>query len=292
MPVPPETPEMLQEKTVVGESTVIISSNIQEISTQNETLAGESTMPVPSEIEGETVPMALASPTVHAYEHFGSEAAPGALFTAQPGAAETIPARSDSLQNTYQIVPGQLQPGQPMPVPPKKRRVGLWIALAIVVALLIGGGTAFAIVASQRPTNTPAQALQTFCHGYKTLNAQELYSTLSNASQKDTSLVQIQQSFDLLQSFSSLVKIANCTVSNIQQKDTTATGIITLTESVSFGAISTSTAVSIPTKLVLENNTWKIDLSQTRSNFTMPTFTVPTFPPDFLTPTPSDNSNQ
>lgn len=256
---------------------------------------------IPRETASETMGMATAPQAASAYERFGEATGPAPYpgviepvrnapaiapvqylpqnAYSQPGAPEIIFTQPGYPQYTSPLAPGQFQPGQPfMVTPPKRRKTGLWVALIIVAILLLGGGTAFAVVASQRPTNTPTQALQTFCHGYKTLNAQEVYGTLTRASQSATSVTQIQQSFDELRKLSSFIQITDCTVSNVQQKSATATGLITFTESVSFDGTSTPVAVPLSMALALENNTWKIDTSQMNSNLTGPNFPTPTVP--------------
>jgi hypothetical protein len=188
-------------------------------------------------------------------------------------------------QSMYQQpgMPALAQPGQPgQPVAPKKRRVGLWVLLGIIVALLLGSGTALAIVANLGPTDTPTQVLQEYCDGYMKANAQEVYNTLSSTSQSKNSLADIQQSVDALKNLSGLAKLTACKVSEVQQNGSNASGTITLTENVSFGNISLS--VPIAMGLVLENNAWKIDVFQTHSNFLFPT---PASSPGIVTPTAS-----
>lgn len=203
---------------------------------------------------------------------------PSVGANAQPGYSQAL-----YLQPS---VPLPLQPGQPgLTVPPRKRRIGLWVALIIALLVVLGGGAALALAAAQRPTNTPTQVLEQFCHGYKTLNAQEVYDTLSTASKGGTSLAQLQRSFDELRSLSSFVKISDCKVSNIHENGSTATGTITLLDTISFGDITSTTSVPMSMGLVLENNTWKVDITKMDSNLTMPT-------PTFLTPTVPGSSNQ
>jgi len=180
--------------------------------------------------------------------------------------------------------PGMPYPGAPIPVA-KKRRPLLWAIIVIVVVLLVGGGTAFAIVARNTPTNTPTQALQQFCHGYQTLNAHEVYGTLSTKARANASEAQLQQAFDLLKGMSNLVKISDCTVGSVQQNGSTASSTITITATVSLLGTSTSSSNSLPMSLVLENNTWKIDTSSTAA----PNFTMPTFPSGIPTPTPANS---
>ena len=138
-------------------------------------------------------------------------------------------------QDIYQQPSGSLplQPGQPgLAVPPRKRCTWLWVALVIVVGFLVSGGVAFAIVANLGPGNTPTQALQHYCDGYMTANAQEVYDTLSTASKAKNGLADIQESVDQLKNFSGLAKLTACTVSDVQQSSSGATGTVTLTEKV------------------------------------------------------------
>lgn len=215
---------------------------------------------------------------------------PAAPSGAQPGypLTEAYPsyyAQPGYSQSMYQQAPNALplQPGQPgLTAPPRKRRTWLWTALIIVVAFLLSGGVALAVVATLGPTNTPTQALQQYCDGYLTTNAQEVYNALSKASQEKNSLADIQQSVDQLKNLSGLAKMTDCKVSNVQQNGSNATGTITITEKISFGNLSVSVPLSMG--LVLENNTWKIDIFQMHSNFFLPT---PTVSPDFSTPAPS-----
>ncbi len=210
---------------------------------------------------------------------------------------DTIPAElaGDNPPPAYYAQPGEYQsPGMLIgeaPVPPEKRRTVLWVVLILVAIFLVGGGTALALVASQRITNTPTQALQQFCDGYTTLNAQETYDILSQSSQAQTSVSQIQASFNELKKLESFAKFSGCTASNVKQNGSTATGTMTLTVSVSFGTISSTSSVSLPVPLVLENNTWKVDMSKMASNFNSMQG-IPTLPPTFLTPTVSGSTNQ
>ena len=214
---------------------------------------------------------------------------PGVSYDAQAsyGYPQTVAyapqyAQPGNPQDMYQQPPGSLplQPGQPgLSAPPRKRYTWLWVLLVAVVGFLLSGGIALAIVANLGPGNTPTQALQHYCDGYMTANAQEVYDTLSTPSKAKNSLADIQESIDQLKNFSGLAKLTACTVSDVQQNSSGATGTVTLTEKVTFGNLSVS--VPIVMGLVLENNMWKIDVFQTHSNFLFPT---PSVPPDVLTP--------
>lgn len=251
-----------------------------------ETLADEATMLMPT---GNGTPEPTANPAGADEPAPYPQATAYAPNYAQPGYPPTVAyAQPGYPQGIYQQPSMPLQAEQTgLPVPPRKRRTSLWIVLIIVVVLLLGGGTALAIVASQRPTNTPTQALQQFCDGYKALDAQKVYDTLSKDSKSGTSLAQLQQSFDQLKNLGSLVKITDCKVSNVQENGSSATGTITIAETVTLGDFSSSVSTPMSINLVLENTTWKVDTTKMNSHLT-----EPTFPPNFLTPTVPGSSNQ
>jgi hypothetical protein len=174
---------------------------------------------------------------------------------AQPGLPQSIHARQEYT----------------LPFPPassslqaSKRHVRLWPLLLAVVVFVLGSGTALAVVVSQQPGNTPTQVLQNYCDGYKTSNAQEIYDSLSTASRKATSLRKIQQGFDVLKLFGNTAHISDCTISNVQQQETTASGDVKMTVDVLSGNFSFSTEVRVTMGLVLEDNSWKVDTQQTR----------------------------
>jgi hypothetical protein len=121
----------------------------------------------------------------------------------------------------------------------------MWIAIIALILLLgIGGTATYVIIQNQ---NSPTATLQKFCNGFKDKNAQEVYETLSTGLRAQATVVVIQH---LLDSYTSL----DCTVSNVQQNDLTATGTITLTATQ--GGTSHSSSGTIP--LVKEDGQWKI----------------------------------
>lgn len=192
-----------------------------------------------------------------------------APYAAQPGQ----PQPAQGVYTQYAAMPPS-QPGQPYAGQPgapvvKKRRPLLWVAIIVIVLLVIGGGTAFAIV-SNLPTNSPTQALQQFCHGMTTLNAQEVYGTFSAASKGKESLQQVQESFALIEDFNGTVKFSKCTVGSVQENGSTATGQVDLTTVVSLLGLSSSSTTHMPMQLVLENKTWKIDFTKGSNNITIP----------------------
>ena len=246
----------------------------------------------PAAVEPSTliIPPAPAQPVISApnYEAYAAEVPVGQpQYTPLPGTLQANPYFAPPLpdgQPGYYAGANQQAAwnGAPVPTPRKSRRG--WLVLVIVLlVLLIGGGTVFALIATRGPGNTPTQVLQQYCTAYQAYDAQGVYNTLDAAGQASTSVSQIQQSFDLVKS---LMTIKSCSVSNVQQNDSKASGTVTVTESISLLGISTTTAIPQTIGLVVEHNLWKIDLSSTKTTpATEPTFTLPTFPPDFLTPT-------
>lgn len=221
---------------------------------------------------------------------------PEQTIYAQSGSAPTIPVGTQMGGSaTYQA--NYAQPGLPPGTSPRakkafplqtgpigKRHLRLWLLLLAIVVFALGSGTALAVVIDQQPANTPTQALQAYCDGYKTSNAQEIYDSLSAAAKKDTSLRNIQQGFDVLKLFGKTAHISDCSVSDVQQQDTTAIGDITMEVEVSSGNFSFSTSVRIPMELVLEDHTWKVDARQTRIIEPAPS-PAPALTPGLLTPT-------
>src|SRR5260370_22162310 len=120
------------------------------------------------------------------------------------------------------------QPGfAPYPAqPPRKSRTGLWVGIIAIVLLLgAGSGVAYFVIQGQ---GSPTATLQKFCDGYKNLNAQEVYDTLSTGlkAQPNNSEADIQKGFGLAQTTGA--KISDCAVSNVHQNGSTSTTTITI----------------------------------------------------------------
>lgn len=151
--------------------------------------------------------------------------------------------------------PPQPQPGfTPYPgQPPRKSHTGLIVTLVVIVLVLIAGGVAtFVVIQNQ---STPTATLQRFCTAFKNLDAPGVRDTLSTSAQADpaNSLANIQDAFNTLKKLHATI---GCTVGAIQQNGSTATGVITLTSSVSgLGALPSR---DTPVSLVQENGQWKI----------------------------------
>jgi hypothetical protein len=111
----------------------------------------------------------------------------------------------------------------------------------------------FSIVQGQ---NSPTTVLPKFCDGYKNLNAQEVYDTLSTNMQAEpnSSEADIQKGFN--QKKSSGSSITGCTVSDLQQNGSTAAGTITFIATSNGGSVSFAGIAT----LIQENGQWKINI--------------------------------
>lgn len=195
------------------------------------------------------------------YEHFGiSEEAFQSHSTPQPSVGNT-PAFYP--QTTYSIFPGQ--PYLPAPTS-KKRSYVPWIVGIIVLLLLLGGGTTLAFALALQPP-PPDTTIQTYCHGVKTSNAQEIYNTLSRQAQAKTSVSDIQQMFGALQGLSGLgISYSECTFSDVRISGSLAVATVTLTLTMRSSGANVSLPDTSLISLILEKNQWKIDFS----NLTQP----------------------
>ena len=161
---------------------------------------------------------------------------------------------------TPPLQPGQFnQPGQSgttapgLPVrPPRKSRLGLWIALIIVLlVVIIAAGGAYLYVNRSTPTKT----LQTYCDALQTDNPQEAYNQLSSQTQRQISLQRFTATFNATEQLLNspfLGGIKTCTAGNVQENGSSATGTIVITVN------NTSRTFPIKESLVSESGTWKI----------------------------------
>lgn len=157
-------------------------------------------------------------------------------------------------QQPYAPVPGQV--GLPdyagtAAQPRKKSRLGLWIALIVIVLLIAGGVGGYVYLNRSTPTKT----LQTFCSALK--SSPPDYQTAYNQYSTRRKAQESEQTFagGLQQSFSSpiLGGLKDCTVSNVQQNGSNATGNVTFT----FNNVSRTLVFNF--SLIDESDGWKID---------------------------------
>jgi hypothetical protein len=146
-------------------------------------------------------------------------------------------------QPAYPQPGGFGQPGYPAP---RKSRAGLWVGLVILLLIIIGGG---GVLAYMQLRSTPQKTLTAYCDGWKTGNAQEIYNQLDAAERAKGTVADIQSVLNTLKQAGG---VTDCTVSNVQQTGSTATGVVTLSAGNGRSASETDT-------LIQENGTWKID---------------------------------
>jgi hypothetical protein len=157
-------------------------------------------------------------------------------------------------QQPYAPVPGQVglpdYAGTAAP-PQKKSRLGLWIALIVIVLLIAGGVGGYVYLNRSTPTKT----LQTFCSALKSSppdyqTAYNQYSTRQRARESEQTFAS-----GLQQLFSNPISggLKDCTVSNVQQNGSNATGNVAFT----FNNVSRTFVFNF--SLIDESDGWKID---------------------------------
>jgi hypothetical protein len=154
------------------------------------------------------------------------------------------PAYGSPAQPAYGV-PGPGIPGAGFP-PARRRNPILWIVLGVVGVLVILGIILFAVVAN---ASSPTKTLQAYCNAIQGKDYQTAYNQFSNNVQNQVTESQYAALED--GSVKPFGGISTCSVSNVTQGDTTATGTITYT----FG---NGKSGPVPYSLIKENNTWKI----------------------------------
>jgi predicted PurR-regulated permease PerM len=143
-------------------------------------------------------------------------------------------------------VPGPGIPGAGIP-PARQSRRTLWIVLGIVGGVVIIGIILFVVVAAN--ASNPTKTLQAYCNALKSNDYQTAYDQFSKSLQDQFTEAQYAQS---AQSTDSQVGgINNCTVSNVNESGSSASGTITF-----FAGNGNSGDAHIT--LTNENNSWKI----------------------------------
>lgn len=121
----------------------------------------------------------------------------------------------------------------------------------LVLLVLLGGGGAYLYLQNR---STPQKTLAAYCDGWKTGNAQEIYDQLSTHAQSGNSVADVQKVID---STKLVGGVTACTVSDVTENGSTATGIVTLTLD--------GKATHAQEDLVQQNGVWKIDNSTNSS---------------------------
>ena len=136
--------------------------------------------------------------------------------------------------------------------PQKRSRTGLWIALVVIALLVVAGGVGGYVYLNR---STPTKTLQTFCNALKASPPD--YQTAYNQFSVHQRAQESEQTFasNLQKALSNpiLGGLKDCTVSNVQEAGSTATGTVTL----SFNNVSQTLVFSF--NLVNESDGWKID---------------------------------
>ena len=155
-------------------------------------------------------------------------------------------------QQPYAPAPGQVGfPGYPATAvqPQKKSRLGLWIALIVIVLLVAAGGVGGYVYLNR---STPEKTITTYCNALQSGDYQTAYNQLSSSLTSKFTESQFAQLSQV--GFAAVGGLKSCTVSNVQENGSTATGTITAT----FGNGKTQ---SSPISLVNQNGTWKLTSS-------------------------------
>ena len=212
--------------------------------------------------------VAAASPYANNPGYLPAEAAasPYSQYEASPPPAYQPPADylASPAQQPYQAPPppayppygAPAQPAYGAPVagvagtgiaPARQSRRTLWIILGVVGVVVLLGIILIAAVAAN--ASTPTKTLQAYCDAIKSRDYQSAYNLFSSNAQNQFSESQYASLED--GGIKQLGGVNTCSVSNVTQGDTTATGTITY----SFG---NGQSGPLPYQLIKENNTWKI----------------------------------
>ena len=184
--------------------------------------------------------IAVTPPSFQDYNQVPQQAYPQQGYSQQPYGA---PADQFGFPN-YAAAPAQ---------PQRKSRPGLWIALIVIVLLVAGGVGGYVYLNRSTPTKT----LQDFCSALKNNDPQGAFNQLSTHTQSQTTEQRFAQGIQQLNN-PVLGGIKDCTVSNVQENGSTATGTITL----SFNNVNRT--VNLDNNLINENGTWKVDTENVR----------------------------
>jgi len=144
-------------------------------------------------------------------------------------------------------------PGRPVQPARKKSHLGLWITLIILLLAIIGAAAGAYYYVNR---STPTKTLQAYCDAIRTSNASEAYNLLSTQVQSRTTQQRFTTSFNNAERLLNLPVVggvSDCTVSNVQESGSSATGTIVITIK--------NGGRSVPSKesLINENGTWKIN---------------------------------
>jgi limonene-1,2-epoxide hydrolase len=132
------------------------------------------------------------------------------------------------------------------PQPQRKSRLGLWIGLALVALILLGGAGVGAFVYMTRFTSTPQETLDRYCSALQSGDYHTAYNQLSSGLQR-----QFTKSQFVTAASEKYSHVSSCAHGSPIASGSTAATTLTL----SYVAVSKEDAA---VSLVQENNTWKI----------------------------------
>ena len=173
-------------------------------------------------------------------------------YPQQPQQSPDYQGYTPPAQQPYAPAPGQVGfPGYPATAvqPQKKSRLGLWIALIVIVLLVAAGGVGGYVYLNR---STPEKTITTYCNALQSGDYQTAYNQLSSSLTSKFTESQFAQLSQV--GFAAVGGLKSCTVSNVQENGSTATGTITGT----FGNGKTQPS---PVSLVNQNGTWKLTSS-------------------------------
>lgn len=174
----------------------------------------------------------------------------GVLQTHSPASTNyTPPDYSEQPYTQSAYSPSDLPPALDQSGMPQRHgsRMGLWIAIAIVV--LLAGGSAWGTY-SYINRSTPTKTLQAFCTAFQKGDAQGLYNLLSKHTQGETSIDNLKAVFGFLEYAGG---VQNCTIDNVRENGSTATGNVTM------NLKGGKPGLPYPQHLINEGGIWKID---------------------------------
>jgi hypothetical protein len=158
--------------------------------------------------------------------------------------------------------PGQPAYGAPVPAvpgvgttPARRGNRTLWIILSIVGGVLVLGIISCVVLVSVL-ASTPTKTLQSYCDGLRNGDYQTAYNQLSNTIQGQVSESQFADSNR--QAANAVSGISSCTVNNVNQTGSSATGQITFNT-------GTGKSVTDNYNLINDNGAWKIGGTRTTS---------------------------
>lgn len=192
-------------------------------------------------------PVASSSTTADAAQNQSLE---GSLASSNHRTPPPPPGHSEQSYAQLAYSPSDLPstPDQISEPQQRKGRIGLWIAIAVIILLVIACGAwgTFSYVSRSTPTKT----LQAFCTAFQKGDAQGLYNVLSKHAQAEVSVAKLKAVFNFLEDAGG---VENCTVGSIQENGSNAIGHVTM-------SLKGSKPIQpYPERLINEEGNWKID---------------------------------